>query len=665
MIINNPKKMTKKIFFFILFLTELTGYCQKISGVVTNGKTHQPLPYAHVYVKSNKLIGTTTNNEGIFSLVLPEKYSGDSIVISFIGYKSKLISIKLIQYWKNISINLEESPNELKEVVVFANDTLNGFLKKVFNKIADNYPKKNFLIKGCYRETNLLHPNNRFIYFSEAKIEFFSPSYTNTISKYGPVRIIEGGKVEVENRYLYSDIHFYAGLYSPQRFDFVREEFEFIKPSKFDKYEYKVERFFEFEGRPTIAITFKPKKDALYSGKLFIDKATLAYVKCDFELSKAGIRKENALTLSSFKYKSREYVVQYRFGKDGRWHLWFAIQDGMGANSKYKDDLRYTNEFVSLDEVQVDTNPIPDSEAVNFYSFYTSQENKFNDNYWRKPETIARSAKSDSTIKLLFSNPLTKNQLAKTDSTISKNKKGNFKSNFLKVGAKLSTGISVAFVPLNQKIGNYSLSSPNFLSTSKEVDEISKAALGIDIKYYLNGSYCLIVQGYGNLNSKSSLSMASLGFQVSKRLVGWKRPFYFEPGLHFYYSASEVNLGSTFATNTISGSGITFNTNEKILLSSGQENWGLSISAELIYKFHSRFTLFAKASGSLTIDKNDYLNLSKNAQSFFGSNQALNFGLKSNDAILLIDNKMVEKSPIGYNDIQFIVNTGLRFGLIR
>ena len=159
--------------------------------------------------------------------------------------------------------------------------------------------------------------------------------------------------------------------------------------------------------------------------------------------------------------------------------------------------------------------------------------------------------------------------------------------------------------------------------------------------------------------------MASLGLQISRRLVGWKRPLYFEPGLHVYYSNSEVKLGSTLATNTISGSGVTFNSNEKIFLGAGQENWGLSISAEFIYKFHSRFSLFAKASGSLSVDKNDFIILKKNQQSFFGSNEALNLDLKSNDALLLIDNKMVEKSPIGYNEIQFIVNTGFRFGLFR
>ncbi|MFM7429737.1 MAG: carboxypeptidase-like regulatory domain-containing protein [Flammeovirgaceae bacterium] len=581
--------MKKTMLGLILFSINLVGYGQKILGIVTDAKARQPLPYAHIYVQSNKLIGTTANNEGIFSLVLPEQYSNDSIVVSFIGYKSKLISVKSIQVSKKISIGLEESPNELKEVVVFAKDTLISFLKKVYNKIADNYPKENFLIKGYYRETNLLQPTNQFIYFSEAKIEFFSPSYTSTISKYGPVKIIEGGKVEVENRYLYSNIHFYAGLYSPQRFDFVREEFEFIKPSQFDKYEYQVERLFDFEERPTIAIIFKPKKDALYKGKLFIDQATLAYVKCDFELSTAGLRKENALRISSFNYKSRDYMMQYKLGKDNKWHLWFAIQDGRGTNSKYKGELRYTNEFVSIEEIQVDTNPIPDSESVPFYSFYTSQENKFNDDYWKKPETIARSAKSDSTIKLLFKDSLTKNQLAKDDSITSKNKKkGSFKTNFLKIASKISTGISVTFVPLYHKTGSYSLSSSNFLSTSKEVDEISKTALGVDIKYYLNNSYSVILQAYGNINSNSSISMASLGLQISKRLVGWKRPLYFEPGLHVYYSNSEVKLGSTLATNTISGSGVIFNTNEKIFLGAGQENCGLSISAEFIYKFHSR-----------------------------------------------------------------------------
>lgn len=656
--------MRKTTILWLILFSIGTSHAQiKVSGIVSDLNTGRPLAYAHVYQYSNNSVGTITNNEGFFSLFLPS--IKDSLSVSFVGYRTKLIRLDEIEFFDDLSIRLEESPNELKEILVYAKDTLNEFLKKVYSKIPDNYPKENFLIKGYYRETNLLQPTNQFVYFSEAKIEFFSPSYTNIVSKYGPVRIIEGGKVEVENRYSYSNIHFFAGLYSPQRFDFVREEFEFIKPAFLDKYEYEVDKFFDFEGRPTIAIAFKPKTDGLYQGKLFIDQTTLAYVKCDFELSLVGLKKENALRISSFSYQSRNYITQYKLGKDSRWHVWFAIQDGKGTNSKYKADLRYTNEFISTEEVQVDNNPIPDSEAVPYYSFYTSQENKFNNDYWKKPETFARVSKSDSAIRFLFKD-LSKKQLVNEDSINQKNKQNtNFKKRFLKVSSKLSSAISFTFVPMYQKTGIYSLSSANFLSVSKEIGDIGKTALGIDIKYYLNNNYCFILQSYGNITSSSSMSMASLGLQVSKRLLGWKRPLYLEPGLHVYYSTSEVKLGSTFATNTLSSSGVTFKTNEKIFLGTGQENWGLSVSGELIYKFHSRFSIFAKIASSFYVDKTDRIVLRKNEQSFFGSNKALMLNLKSNDALLLIDNNALVKSPTGYNEIQFIINSGLRFGLFR
>ena len=175
--------MRKATILWLILFSIGTSHAQiKVSGIVSDLNTGRPLAYAHVYQYSNSSIGTITNNEGFFSLFLPS--IKDSLSISFVGYKTKLIRLDEIEFFDDLSIRLEESPNELKEILVYAKDTLNEFLKKVYSKIPDNYPKENFLIKGYYRETNLLQPTNQFVYFSEAKIEFFSPSYTNIISKY-------------------------------------------------------------------------------------------------------------------------------------------------------------------------------------------------------------------------------------------------------------------------------------------------------------------------------------------------------------------------------------------------------------------------------------------------------------------------------------------------
>jgi hypothetical protein len=654
--------------FLFSFTFTCISYGQiKVSGIVNDAKTGRPLSYAHIYQRSNKSIGTTTNGEGMFSIILPEASINDSLVASFIGYQTKVFPTKKSQSAKSsIIINLQESPSELKEIFVFAQDTLNKFLQKAFDRIRDNYPLEDFLIKGHYRETNILEPTDSFIYFSEAKIEFFSPSYNNTISKYGSARIIEGGKLEIKNRYAYSNVHFYAGIYSPQRFDFVREKFEFINPKQFNKYHYTIDRTFEFEGRPTIVIDFKPKENALFEGKLFIDKVTLAYVKSDFKLSASGVKRENAFKINSFNYKSRSYTVQYKVGKDDKWHIWFAIQDGKGSNSKYKNDLRYTNEFVAVEEIRVDKNPISDAESIPYHSFYTSQEKTFSDRYWIKPETIARTKKSDSNIRLLFLDTLTRKNLLPEDTSNRKAKsKKSFRNNFLKVVSKISTGISIAYVPLDKRIGNFDLSYVNFVSISKNIDDISNTALGVDIKYYLNDRLCISLQGYGNTTSNSSVSIVSLGLQASRRLVGWKRPLYFEAGLHAFYSDNEVKLGSTSAISGFNQSGVNFRASEKVFVDVGQTSLGTVISSEFIYKFHARISLFAKLSALINIEKKDNLFLRKSEPSLFSSGEALTLDLRSSDILFSIDNNLQVKSPISFQGVQLLFNSGIRIGLFR
>jgi hypothetical protein len=563
---------------------------------------------------------------------------------------------------------LDESLNLLKEVVVIAKDTISIFLAAAYNKINVNYPTKDFLIRGFYRETNLVEPKNKFIYFSEANIEFYNRSYSNTnTARYGPVRIVEGGKFEVENRYLYSNIHFYAGVYSAQRFDFVKERFEFIQPRYFADYSYNVDGLFEYDGRPTVIINFKPKKGALYEGTLFIDKQTLAYVKCIYRLSNAGLKKENSGNLSSFDYTGRSFQVQYKL-KGDKWHLLFVIQDGKGLNKKYANELRYTNEFVVTNEEEVDSNPISESEAVPFYAFYTSQDKKFNDNYWEKQETISRTEKLDSTITLLFQSRSISNGILLEDSTgIEQKKRLTFKSKLVRITSSISNGISFASIPLEYNMGNYEITYSNIFSISKEIRDLPVInSLGLDFKYYLNMNSCIIFQAYGSIGGSTDMALLSIGGQYSKRLIGWKRPLYAEVGLHLYQATYEVKMGTSFPSSSFSADGVNFNTSDKLTIRLGENRWGLLGSFELVYKLHTRFALFTKASVSVFSQENDKLFIHKGKDSFINLNKrTAQVDLNSDDVLLTKNNIGVDESPITFNAIQFVFNTGLRFGLTR
>jgi len=108
-----------------------------LSGYVQDLKTKIKLPYVNIGVL-NKEIGTVSDREGAFDFHLTELNANDTIRISMIGYKPKILKVdNLLNKKGEIEINLEEEISELNEVVVTA--------KKWKNKVLGNKTKSTFI----------------------------------------------------------------------------------------------------------------------------------------------------------------------------------------------------------------------------------------------------------------------------------------------------------------------------------------------------------------------------------------------------------------------------------------------------------------------------------------------------------------------------------------
>ena len=97
------------LFFFVNFVTAQTT----LNFRVDDCETKEPISFAHIGI-AEKSVGTISNEKGFFSLDIPVQNMHDTLTISFIGYKTKLIPIK------KIKSNIELCPDNvlLKEIVV-------------------------------------------------------------------------------------------------------------------------------------------------------------------------------------------------------------------------------------------------------------------------------------------------------------------------------------------------------------------------------------------------------------------------------------------------------------------------------------------------------------------------------------------------------------------
>ena len=105
------KTIYKKLLFLFLLLP-FSLLAQSLSGVVVDKKSSQPLPGVNVVVQGANQ-STSTDFDGKFQL--GKLKNGDKIVFSFIGYETQTLNYS---GQKEVTISLDESANQLQEVVV-------------------------------------------------------------------------------------------------------------------------------------------------------------------------------------------------------------------------------------------------------------------------------------------------------------------------------------------------------------------------------------------------------------------------------------------------------------------------------------------------------------------------------------------------------------------
>lgn len=113
--------MTKNIFrnfvfviVFSFFWLTSTAQPTRIRGIVRDAETGEPIAYASVFIKKTSAVAFT-NDSGAY--VLETRLKGDSITVSFLGYKTKTEKIK--RHTKQIiNFNLQRNVTKLEEIIV-------------------------------------------------------------------------------------------------------------------------------------------------------------------------------------------------------------------------------------------------------------------------------------------------------------------------------------------------------------------------------------------------------------------------------------------------------------------------------------------------------------------------------------------------------------------
>jgi len=261
-------------------------------GTILDSKTKNELTFASITVSGSN-ISTISNSEGDFLIKIPIYKQDASLIISYLGYKDKVISINNLKQEKNL-LYLEPINVQLKDVVVNGIDA-NKLFSNVLNNRSKNYGDSAIQMIGFYRES--IKKRRTYVSVLESIVNIEKMPFSSGVQD--QVNILKGRKNVDYTKLDTINFKLEGGLYTSLFIDLIKEPSNIFSENVFDFYNFRFEDITQINDKEVLIISFKQKStledpDPLYSGKLFIDSKSLAIISATLKLNvenriKAGL----------------------------------------------------------------------------------------------------------------------------------------------------------------------------------------------------------------------------------------------------------------------------------------------------------------------------------------------------------------------------------------
>ncbi|MDL2214628.1 carboxypeptidase-like regulatory domain-containing protein [Dysgonomonas sp. OttesenSCG-928-M03] len=397
------KTMYKQVTGIILILFVLAGFTPvqskdnthytSVSGVVKDKRSKKKLEFVSITIPGTN-IGTITNSDGEFTLKVKDSLQAKIVEVSHIGYANYQIPLTGEDI-ENTTVFLTANTKLLDEVVVNTMDPID-LIRTAISKKGDNYSDKPTLLTGFYRET--VQKRRNFINISEAIIDIYKTSYDNQFNN------IDLDRVQVfKGRQLLSikpsdtlAVKFQGGPTLSTYADIVKNPDLILDIETLSFYKFKMEDPAMINERPHYVVSFAPQvvlPYALYYGKLYIDKQSLAFSRAEFSLSMDNRNKVTQAILKKKPYKLQfkpeevSFLVTYNL-RDGRSYLNYirnTVRFKCDWKKKWIFSTGYTivSEMVVTDGKAGNVNNIPNKLAFKQNQALSDKVSNFYDeNFW-------------------------------------------------------------------------------------------------------------------------------------------------------------------------------------------------------------------------------------------------------------------------------------------
>jgi hypothetical protein len=376
------------LFLLLLFSSVCVLAQQRISGVIVEKNTGNPVVFATVQVKNQK--STLTNGSGEFELTVTSLPV--TLLITHLNYAGGSFEVKTTD--AQLKIELEPQVMTLKEVSV-GNPAI-AIMQDATNKALKTYNKSNFG-KAFLRQ--IAYEANEPIYLNEIWMD----------AEWKPYGLI--GWHPTEARHLqgkkgisYTNTSFVTFVLS----GYLANSFH-KKPllKRVDSlYTFKLAGTYLQDGEEIAKIICIPKralKEKRFEGAYYVNTVTNNVLKIEGVI-KGMFFKSNGPV--SIKNKETEFIAQYRLNKQGDNVLDYAVFNSTNRLKMLGFGVQDTDLYSTLymmDDAHVNQNILEEvSSTINDSNLVKAMT--YNEDFWKKNPGIKRTAKEQAAIEILEKN---------------------------------------------------------------------------------------------------------------------------------------------------------------------------------------------------------------------------------------------------------------------
>lgn len=375
-----------------------------VSGKVLDASSKRQLSYASIQLISTN-ISNVTNSEGNFILKVPVNLKSDTLLVSYLGYKTQKIVLKP-GIDQRINIMLNPSEIDLKPITIRPQDPYELVMMAI-NRIDRNYHVDHMQVTAFYRE--MIKKGGTYVSINEAVLDINK-------SAYGSFRMDQIGIYKARGNYDSNRIDtlmvkFQGGPHSALEIDVASDPFLGVEPIVIKEYyDFKMVAPVTIDNKYFYVIEFYQKPyltDILFRGRLYIESESMAFARIEFNMNVEDNPRANSFFIrkkpSNLKMDvvSAAYLVNYK-EINGIWHFDYSRTE-VKFNAKwdkrwFRNTYTITSELAST-EISDRQRKIENLNRIKSKDIMSNKVQDFTDeNFWGAYNIIEPDASIESVI---------------------------------------------------------------------------------------------------------------------------------------------------------------------------------------------------------------------------------------------------------------------------